>query len=405
MASLITDDMLGATIPTLDDDPFSPENLENPLPFQERLRAAGPVVYLSHYGVHAIGRFDDVYAAVANWQQFTSGSGVGINEPWRARGLLQMDPPEHDAPREVLEAILSSRVLRAMSDTCRARAESLFDDLLAGASSGDQVEVDGHRDIGGVFPVAFFPDASGINEEGRENLVSYADHNFNALGPTNELTKRGLDKVDERTEWATASCQRDALRPDGFGADIWAAADRGDIMHEVAPLLTRSLLSAGVDTTVYGISGMLYALATNPDQWAALRANPKLGRIAFDETLRWESTVQQLFRKTSSDVTISGSTIPAGTRVMLCYGAANRDPRRWENPDKFDLSRDPSGHLSFGMGVHQCVGQHAARLQADALLQTLLSTVEAIELAGPTQRHHNNTLRGWASVPLRLTIA
>ena len=90
---------------------------------------------------------------------------------------------------------------------------------------------------------------------------------------------------------------------------------------------------------------------------------------------------------------------------MMCYAAANRDPRRWENPDVFDLSRDPSGHLAFGMGIHQCVGQHAARLQAACLLEQLIARVKTIELVGPVKYHHNNVLRGWDSVPLRLTLA
>lgn len=393
------------TIPVLDDDPFSTATLGNPLPFQERLREAGPVVFLAKYNAYAIGRYEDLSAAVANWQDLSSGSGVGLNEPWRARGLLQMDPPEHDAPREVLQSILSSRVLRAMKDACMETAGGLVEALLAGTAPGGQTEVDGHTEIGSKLPVNFFPEASGIDEEGRENLVPYADHIFNALGPDNELVEQGKCKASEYTEWATAKCQRDALKPEGFGADIWAAADRGDILHEQAPLLTRSLLSAGVDTTVYGISGMLYAFASNPDQWEALRKNPNLARVAFDESLRWESPVQQIFRKTTTEVTIGGSVIPAGSRVMLCFAAANRDPRRWENPDKFDLSRDPSGHLAFGMGIHQCVGQHAARLQAASLLEQLVPRIEGIELAAPIARHHNNTLRGWESVPLRLTLA
>lgn len=393
------------TIPILDEDPFSPEILENPVPFQKRLREAGPVVFLSKYNVHAMGGYEDLSNAVANWQGLSSGSGVGLNEPWRARGLLQMDPPEHDAPREVLQEILSSRALRAMKENCMARAGSLIDELLEGTVSGQQIEIDGHGQIGSVFPVNFFPDASGIDETDRENLVPYADHIFNSLGPTNDLVKQGECKAAEYQEWATQKCQRDSLKPEGFGADIWAAADRGEILHEHAPLLTRSLLSAGVDTTVYGISGMLYAFASNPEQWDALRENPGLARVAFDESLRWESPVQQIFRKTTVEVNFGGTVIPAESRVMLCFAAANRDPRRWENPDKFDLTRDPSGHLSFGMGMHQCVGQHAARLQAASLLEQLIPRVKSIELASPIGRHHNNTLRGVASVPLRLTLA
>ncbi|MEU5848476.1 cytochrome P450 [Saccharopolyspora shandongensis] len=395
----------GATVPVLEDDPFTSENLENPLPLQERLREAGPVVFLRKYGVYAVARYDEVYNTLANWQQMTSGSGVGLSDPWRARGLLQMDPPEHDAPREVLASIMSARVLRSMQDSCRELAESLLDDLLGQAARGAEVELDGYKDIGSVFPVNFFPGAAGIDEDQRENLVPYADHIFNRLGPRNEIAMEGEPRAEALAEWATAKCQRHALKPEGFGADIWAAADRGEILHEAAPLLTRSLLSAGVDTTVYGISAMLYAFATHPEQWAVLRQNPGLARLAFDEALRWESPVQMIFRKTASEVNLSGSAIPADTRVLVCFAAANRDPRRWENPSVFDLSRDPSGHLAFGMGIHQCVGQHAARLQAATLLESLAPRVESIELAAPVARHHNNVLRGWGAMPLRLRLA
>jgi len=394
----------GGKIPVLDDDPFAPEVLEDPSGFQERLREAGPVAYLSKYGAYAIGRYDDMSAAVSNWQELTSGEGVGLLPPARARGLLQMDPPEHDTPREVLQDILSARVLRSMKDDCMKRAEELFDGLLEGVPSGGTVEVDGAQQIAAVFPVNFFPDASGIDPDGREKLVPYADHIFNSLGPRNELYEKGACQAAELNEWATGKCQRDALAPEGFGADIWAAADRGDILHEHAPLLTRSLLSAGVDTTVYSISGLMHALATNPDQYEALKQNPGLARVAFDESLRVVSPVQQIFRVASTEVEIDGFVIPKGSRVLLSFQSANHDPRRWENPKKFDLTRDPSGHLAFGMGMHQCVGQHAARLQSACLLEVMLQRVAKVEMAAPVEYYHNNVLRGWGKVPMRFTL-
>jgi cytochrome P450 len=198
-------------------------------------------------------------------------------------------------------------------------------------------------------------------------------------------------------------CARDVLSADGFGARIWAAADRGDITPEQAPLVVRSLLTAGVDTTVHGLSATLYALAGNPAQWARLRAEPRLARVAFDEAIRWESPVQTFFRTTTTDVTVDGVLIPEGKKILMFLAAANRDPRRWADPDTFDLGRDPSGHVGFGMGLHQCAGQHVARLEAEALLTALARRVSGIELAGPTRRHHNNTLRAWDSIPLRLT--
>ncbi|TWH73010.1 cytochrome P450 [Modestobacter roseus] len=208
----------------------------------------------------------------------------------------------------------------------------------------------------------------------------------------------------ELSGWVGEQCAREALTGDGFGAAIWAAADRGEITPQQAPLMVRSLLTAGVDTTVHGISAVLYGLASHPGEWDRLRADPSLARIAFDEAVRWESPVQLFFRTTTTDVPIGGTVVPAGRKVLMSYAAANRDPRRWSDPDRFDLTRDPSGHMGFGMGLHQCVGQHVARLEAEAVLIALSRRVRSIELAGPVRRHHNNTLRALDSLPLRLTL-
>lgn len=389
--------------PVFDDDPFSPEILEDPIPFQRRLLEAGPVAYLSRYGVHVVSQYDSVKAALSNWQDLKSGDGVGLNEPWRTTGLLESDPPRHDAPRDVLAGIMSARVLRAMTDECVRQAQLVIDGIVGDNTSGTVVTFDGLRDVGAVLPVAFFGRAAGI--EGTENMIPYADHVFNLGGPRNELVIKGESDAPALAEWAENACQRDSLKPSGFGPDIWAAADRGDIRHDQAALLTRSLVSAGIDTTVGSLSALLYAFATHPDAWDAVRADPALGRVAFDELLRWESPVQMDFRKTATEVTIGDTTIPAGERVMICFGAANRDPRRWEDPDTFDVYRDPSGHLGFGMGIHQCVGQHAARLQAECLVRVLTDRFSSIALAGPVVRHHNNTLRGWDSIPLTAVVA
>jgi 4-methoxybenzoate monooxygenase (O-demethylating) len=167
--------------------------------------------------------------------------------------------------------------------------------------------------------------------------------------------------------------------------------------------VVRSLLSAGVDTTVHGLSAVLYALATHPDQWRRLRGEPGLARVAFDEAVRWESPVQTFFRTATADVRVGDHVVPDGKKILMFLGSANRDPRRWgAAAAAFDLSRDPSGHVGFGMGLHQCIGQHVARMEAEALLTALARRVSNIELAGPTRRHHNNTLRAWASIPLRL---
>jgi 4-methoxybenzoate monooxygenase (O-demethylating) len=130
-----------------------------------------------------------------------------------------------------------------------------------------------------------------------------------------------------------------------------------------------------------------------------------LARTAFDEAVRWESPVQTFFRTATADIRVGETLIPDGKKILMFLGAANRDPRKWHNPDVFDLSRNPSGHVGFGMGIHQCVGQHVARLESEALLTALSKRVATIEPARPGTRHHNNTLRSWKSVPVRIRRA
>ena len=393
----------GPTLPESQADPFSHEVLEDPLPLHEQLREAGPVVYLIRYDTYAFARYEQVRSALVDWQDFQSAAGVGLSnfryeEPWRPPSLLlEADPPRHDAPRRVLAKVLGPRVLRRLRAQWFADAEALVDAVIAAGDSFDAVPA-----LAEAFPLRVFPDAVGIPAKGRENLLPYGDHLFNAFGPANDLVATGEPQVAQLSAWVDGQCAREVLTDDGFGAQIWAAADRGEITPAHAPLVVRSLLSAGVDTTVHGLSATLYALATHPDQWEQLRAEPRMARVAFDEAVRWESPVQTFFRTATCDVDVDGIVVPDGRKILMFLGAANRDPRRWVNPDAFELTRDPSGHVGFGFGIHQCVGQHVARLEAEALITALANRIKSITLAGPTRRHHNNTLRAWESIPVEV---
>jgi cytochrome P450 len=348
-----------------------------------------------------------VHAALTDWQSFQSGAGVGLSnfryeEPWRPPSLLlEADPPRHDAPRRVLQKILGPRALRMLRDRWLADAEQLVDEVLTTHGT----EFDAMTQLAEAFPLRVFPDAVGIPQEGRENLLPYGNHLFNAFGPANDLVAAGAPRAAQLSAWTNAQCAREVLAGTGFGADIWAAADRGEITPDQAPLVVRSLLSAGVDTTVHGIGAVLSAFATHPDQWRRLRAQPHLARVAFDEAVRWESPVQTFFRTATRDVEIGGHTVPDGKKVLMFLGSANRDPARWgPDADAFDLGRDPSGHVGFGMGIHQCIGQHVARLEAESLLTALARRITAIEPAGPPRRHLNNTMRAYGSLPLRVHV-
>jgi cytochrome P450 len=400
----------GPALPTLDADPFDPAVLADPHPLEAALRDAGPLVRLAAYDVYAMARYDEVYAALRDWQHFQSGAGVGLynfrtQKPWRRLSVLvEADPPHHDAPRRVLAGLLGPGAQRRLRAQWTVAAEQMVDRLLAsaGGPAGAPVEFDAVPALAEAFPLRVFPDALGVPEAGRENLLPFSDFLLNAYGPRNALVREGAPRARYLSDWVDAHCTRDALAGDGIGADIFAAADRGELTDEQAPQLVRSLFAAGVNTTVHSLAAVLHALATHPDQWARLRAEPGLARVAFEEAVRWASPVQAFFRTVTGDVRMGAHVLPDGAKVLLSLGAANRDPRRWHDPDAFDLTRDPSGHVGFGFGLHQCVGQNIARLEAECLLTALAARVETIEIAGPTRRRLNNTLRAWGSVPVRV---
>jgi cytochrome P450 len=399
----VTTTIPDADVPVFDDDPFGDEVLTDPYPFHARLRDAGAVVHLQRYGVWAMGRYDEVRAALTDHATFCSGRGAGLSDfhtekPWRPPSLLlEADPPDHTAVRTAMNAVMAPRTVRRFREGFTAAAEAIADELV------ERGEFDVVTDLAERYPLTVFPDIVGLPAEGRENLLPYGGLAFNAFGPRNARLEEALAKAGPVQEWIWNSCQRAALAPDGLGAAIWAAADAGEITEEQAPMLVRSLLSAGVDTTVHGIGNTMQALATNPGQWAALHEDPARAKFAFDEALRYQSPVQTFFRTTTREVDVAGTAIPEGAKVLLFLGSANRDPRRWgDDADRMDITRKAAGHVAFGMGIHQCVGQPIARLEAELVLTALARRIARLEPAGDPVPQLNNTLKGWRSVPVRV---
>lgn len=398
-----------ADVPVLDIDPFSEEFLTDPYAAHEQIREAGPFVWIPKYGVLTTGRHEQVRAVFSDHETFISSAGVGlanfrVEKPFRPPSLiLEADPPQHTKARTILARILSPKTVTQIRAQFALEADALIDRVVARAAAGEVI--DAVREIGEVYPLKVFPDAVGVAPDQRENLLLYGDMVFNAFGPRNALFEKAVGKVQPVTAWIMSNCQRENLRPGGFGDLIFQAADAGEITHDEAPMLVRSFLSAGVDTTVNGIGNALYCMAQFPDQWAKLRANLALARPAFEEALRFESAVQTFFRTTSRATELAGVRMPENQKVLMLLAAANRDPRQWPNPNNFDIERRPTGHMAFGSGIHGCVGQVVARLEGELVLTALAKRVQRIELAGTPARRLNNTLRALGSLPLRLTLA
>ncbi|HZE54806.1 MAG TPA: cytochrome P450 [Bradyrhizobium sp.] len=383
-------------------DPFSHAFLRDPYPHHQALREAGPVVWLKQYGIWAMARHEQVRDALTDWQTYCSSAGVGLSDfrkepPWRPPSIiLEADPPLHTRTRAVLTRILSPAAIKILRDTFEREAERLIAQLV------EQREFDGVADLAEAYPLKVFPDAVGISEEGRENLLPYGTMVFNSFGPRNDLFNKAMANAGPVRDWIMSRCSRAALAQGGLGLQIFAAVDAGELTEDEAGMLVRSFLSAGIDTTVYGLGNALYCMARYPEQWTILRNNPNLIRGAFEEVLRFEAPVQTFFRTTTRPVEVAGVQLGEGEKVLLFLAAANRDPRRWDRPDTFDVTRRAAGHMTFGTGIHGCVGQAVARLETEAILTALASRVASFELTGEPEWRLNNTLRGFDTLPLRI---
>jgi 4-methoxybenzoate monooxygenase (O-demethylating) len=386
-------------------NPFDEAFLADPYAYHDAIRDAGPVVWLESIGVFAMARHAEVQAALKDHQTFVSARGVGLSDFAREKPLrdpsllLEADPPLHDRTRGLMNKIVSPVVLKALRPVWQAKADALIETLVA------RREFDAITDLAEVYPMMIFPDTIGLPNSGREHLLPYATAVFNGFGPANDVFAQGMANAHDAIPWINHVCQRAQLSPGGWGMAIYEAADRGECSEAEAALLVRSFLSAGVDTTVNGIGHLLLALAQNPDQYARLRSDPTLIKRAFEESLRWDSTVQTFFRTAACDTVVAGVTIPEGSKLLLFLAAANRDPRHWAEPERFDIGRVTSGHVGFGFGIHQCLGQMVARLEAEMVLNALIPRVTAIHLTGEPKRRLNNTLHAIAHLPVAVEPA
>lgn len=392
-----------APIPSTNIDPFSREALADPWLIEEQLRELGPVVWLAKYDVYAMAQYDGVHRGMTDWETFSSASGVGTydvsrppHERFRA-GLLEMDPPDHSRFRSVHNKVLNPRFVRSLREEFAAAARSLIAPLV-GAGKFDAI-----RDVAVPYPISVFPDMIGVAEEGRENLLPAANYTFNSFGPNNWVLEESRARGLEAQKWLREQASPGVAAPDGVAARLHElGAETGMNSMETTGLVF-GLLSAGLDTTMHGLGWALYFLASNPDQWAALKQEPSMARAAFEEAVRLGSPVKWFGRHTTKDAEIDGAIIPADSHVLLFLGAANRDPRQWSEPERYDISRTTSGHVAFGAGVHSCVGQMVARMEGESVLGALVELVDRIDLLGEPTFDISNSLRGLHTLPISLT--
>jgi cytochrome P450 len=386
-------DVIGAA-PWSDHDPYTDEALLDPWPGYQHLRDAGPAVWLPKYQMFALTRYDSVRRALEDWESFPSRNGVMMNDRMNQvlRGnTLCSDGADHDTLRNVLVRPLTPRALRPVRDEITAEAENIVEKLVARGSFDAATELANH------LPVSVVSNLVGLPEKGRERMLVWAEELFNCFGPMNDRTVASFEVLDEMMDYATNEAVPNKLKPGSWAAGIHEAVARGEVPGQACPAMMVDYMGPSLDTTICAISNAVWAFANNPDQWDLVRSDPQLLPSAVNEVLRYDAPIHGFSRYVARDVDIDGVLIPAGSRAIVFYGAANRDERKYPDPDRFDVLRRPGDHLGFGAGPHACVGMNLARIEMLALFTALAKRVRRFTIL-EQEPLLNNVLRGFKAL-------
>lgn len=384
--------------PSLDLDLYAPAVAEDSAAAFAAIRDAGPVVWLRRHRMWAMGRFEEVRAALRDDELFVSGKGVAANPLTNVaarKTTLFSDDATHVARRKVLMRSLGAQALAPIAGRLDAEAEAIVGRLVG------RGEFDAARDFSSGLPLEVVAELVGVRVPA-ERLLSWGAVSFDVLGPLNRRALEAFPSSVGMLAYAQR-LNRSRVVPGSWAASVFDAADRGEIDMTEARNMVIDFIAPSLDTTILAATHMLWLLAENPEAWARLRRDPELIPAAVVESVRLSSPIRGFTRLLSRDADVGGMRMRAGDRAVLLFGAANLDERHYPEPERFDLERPPGGNLGWGNGPHTCVGIHLAKLELAALLRALVAQVETIEILGPPTRIRNNTLQGIGSLPVRLS--
>jgi cytochrome P450 len=381
-------------------DPFTHSTADDPFSTYRHLREEHPVYHNADRDVWALSRFEDVQQAARDWRTFSNAAGVDLDDTTDVFGpgnFIDSDPVRHDELRALVKDRFTPKAIAELERGIRERVRTLLSPLLE-AGRGDIVQA-----LAWPLPVATVCDLVGFPTADAPQLqawVAAAIHRLPGEGLSPASARRAVtDMHDYFVE--IAADRRSRPRDDLLSAIATGEAGGSRITSELVGLCT--LLSvAGSETTFSLIGNAVWLLASHPEQRRRLVEDPSMIPAALEEILRVESPVQYLGRVTTRDVMLHGTTIPAGKRVALIFGAANRDARRWDDPDGFEIGRPPKRNLAFGEGIHHCLGAPLARLEGKVVLEELVHTMPEFSLDAPGQRTSTYTTRGFESLPVEV---
>ena len=396
-------------------DPFDFAIDDDPYPVWKRLRDEAPLYHNEKYGFYALSRYDDVAAGLYNWDTFRSGRGTilevilsGVEVP---PGLVLFeDPPLHDMHRRVLSRVFTPRRMAAVEPLARQYTIDALDPLI-GADGFDFIE-----DLGAWMPMRTIGALLGIPEQDQATLRDNTDRKLSLKdggsakkiaaaekrsGEGRVFEAPNLDIIADYVDWRAKNPAED-LMTDLINAEVEDSGTTRALTRTEILTYISTIMGAGSETTtrLLGFAGQL--LADNPDQRRELASQHSLIPGAIEEVLRYEAPSPVQARYVASDTEHYGQTVSEGSVMMLINGSGNRDDRRYPDPDRFDIHRRAS-HLSFGQGLHFCLGAALARMEARVALEEVLKRWPDWDVDhANAERAHTTSVRGWAKLPVRV---
>ncbi|EPX54984.1 putative cytochrome P450 hydroxylase [Cystobacter fuscus DSM 2262] len=398
-----------------DYNPFSAAVQADPYPYYTTLRDQGPVYFNEQFGWYIVSRYEDVVAIIKNPAVFSSVRAVVSPDkfdaaeqvapqalrPVRRGVLIGEDPPTHTKNRGLVSKAFTPKRTAEMEPRIRQLVRELIARL---PRSG---EFDLIRDLAEPLPVIVIAEMLGVEPERRHDFKRWSD---DAVATAYALVRgTDLSRIEDSAREMNAymvqslDARRREPREDLTQALLDNGVREGVLSVEDAVDFCRLLLLAGNETTTNLLGNGMRALLGQPDQVRKLTREPALIPNAVEEMLRYDSAAQALFRKTTREVEVAGTRIPAEASVLVLVGSANRDPRKFPEPDRFDVTRDIVGQVAFGHGIHFCLGASLARLEARVVLEELLTPDRQLSLV-PDQQLKNVEhflLRGLKSLRVR----